>query len=95
MGKHQQKTANPLDRLDREERAMLRLEGISREVSAACDAWLGERWLAFRPFPSAGHASPCGSFVMPAGPRRPRFISLARYHATRHADPSFGRIISQ
>jgi len=76
MGKYRQKTANPLDRLSPDERALLRLEGISREVSAACDAWLGERWLAFRPFNSAGRYA---SLIMSASPPRRHFISLARY----------------
>ena len=84
MGKYNQKTANPLDRLSPDERAMLRLEGISREVSAACDAWLGERWLAFRPFNSIGRSNGRGTmFAMPSGSHQPRFISLARYHAAR------------
>ena len=77
MGKYRQNTANPLDRLGPEERAILRLEGISREVSAACDAWLAERWLSFRPFRTAGHSRGT-TLVMPTSPPRRRFISLAR-----------------
>ena len=63
------KTADPLARLSEQDRAELRLEGLSREVNEACTAWLLARGLCTPPAtsPATDSQSPAQEGHTPGG----------------------------